>query len=60
MPDQPGPSRWSGAGAAICRISRPAGGDQVVVSIGDIPSDLELEVPLRLTLFAQAASLSRR
>lgn len=28
---------------------------QVKVSIGDIPGDIELEVPLRLTLFAQPA-----
>lgn len=46
-------------GAALVPLSAayPAQqvGDQVVVSIGDIPSDLELEIPLRLTLFAQAA-----
>ena len=45
------------AGAALVPLSAayPAhqAGDQVVVSIGDIPSDLELEIPLRLTLFAQ-------
>ena len=44
-------------GAALVPLSAtyPAhqAGDQVVVSIGDIPSDLELEIPLRLTLFAQ-------
>ena len=46
-------------GAALVPLSAayPAQqvGDQVVVSIGDIPSDLEMEIPLRLTLFAQAA-----
>jgi Ca-activated chloride channel family protein len=45
------------AGAALVPLSSvyPAGqdGDQVIVSIGDIPIDIELEIPLRLTLFAQ-------
>jgi Ca-activated chloride channel family protein len=47
------------AGAALVPLSSayPARqeGDKVVVSIGDIPIDIELEVPLRLTLYAQQA-----
>jgi len=47
------------AGAALVPLTSafPATQEasQVKVSIGDIPGDIELEVPLRLTLFAQPA-----
>jgi len=47
------------AGAAVFPLSSayPAeqGGGEATVSLGDVPSDLELEIPIRLTLPAQPA-----
>jgi Ca-activated chloride channel family protein len=46
-------------GAALVPLSAAytaeISGDQAVVSIGDIPRDLEVEIPLRLTVFSKKA-----